>query len=479
MLDNFGLMEFLTVALMALLFFGPERLPQMAARIGRWLASLTRYSKAFMTQWSEETMAIQDAVAEVKGIRDEILSAQQEIAGSLAIAREDIEGAIGDARTTVNQLTPDPQALLEGTGTTPAPVGTSRSQAAEPTSASDDGIAIAKSQQVLNDLMEKRAATPAAQPATPEATPEETVPSPITAEQAAEQAAGPGGPAPERVDLSKLNQEPGAKQQTESAFDRTQRVLNKLMGKEEPVAPLPSPAEQPASVELPSSAVTEEIIAPPTGVTAETQPVASGLPQSSESTAPLTSVAVESTAVEPMDAERAAGAEQVAGAPLTQAGVTEPVKVPTESAFEKTRRVLNKLRGIEEPTEAAPVAEAPGLEPASDVGQRVTQPAAPASRTVGPAQDVGTPPSSPVSALPRAQRVEGPGFTVSYSRFEELSIQVTILQRELQALRTELQSMRAAGPQPVGEPADHGVIGSSSGESTAASSASIPVEEIG
>jgi len=474
MLDNFGLMEFLALALMALLLFGPQRLPQMAARLGRWLASLTRYSKTFMAQWSEEALAIQDAVAEVRGIRDEILSAQQEISGSLAIAREDIEGAIGDAKATVNQLTPDPQALLDGAATASAPVGTSKTQATDAKPTSDDGIAIAKSQQVLDDLIKRRAATPAGEPETTEVAPAESVPSPITAEQAAEQATGPGGLAPERVDLGKLNQEPEAKQQTESAFDRTQHVLNKLLGKEEPVAPSPSPAEQPAAVELPSPAATEEIIVPRTGITPETQPVASKVLQSGEPTAPLAPVASQ-----PPAAEQAAGAEQVAGAPLTQAAMPEPPKAPTESAFERTQRVLNRLRGVKEPAEAAPVAEAPVLQPASDTGQQIAQPAAPAGGAVGPAQNVGTQHSSPVTALPGAQRVEGPGFTVSYSRFEELSIQVTILQRELQALRTELQSIRAAGPQPVGEPADHGVSEPSSGESTAASSASMPVEEVG
>ena len=50
MLDNFGMGEFFVLALFALLFFGPERLPQIGAQLGRWLSKLTGYSRAFMTQ---------------------------------------------------------------------------------------------------------------------------------------------------------------------------------------------------------------------------------------------------------------------------------------------------------------------------------------------------------------------------------------------------------------------------------------------
>ena len=113
MLDNFGLGEFLMLALFALLFFGPERLPQLGARVGRWLAQLTQASKVFMTQWTEEAAAIQDAVREVQGIRDEIRAAQAEISSSLDVARQDIVDTIDEARSTVREATVTPQAMLK------------------------------------------------------------------------------------------------------------------------------------------------------------------------------------------------------------------------------------------------------------------------------------------------------------------------------------------------------------------------------
>ena len=120
MLDNFGMGEFLMLALFALLFFGPERLPQMGARIGRWLSQLTQASKVFMTQWTEEAAAIQDAVREVQGIRDEIRAAQAEISGSLDIARQDIEQTIGEARSTVRDAAVTPQSIANASRETQA-----------------------------------------------------------------------------------------------------------------------------------------------------------------------------------------------------------------------------------------------------------------------------------------------------------------------------------------------------------------------
>ena len=48
MLDNFGFGEFFTLALLALLFFGPEQLPRIGARVGRWIRNMTQYSRSFL-----------------------------------------------------------------------------------------------------------------------------------------------------------------------------------------------------------------------------------------------------------------------------------------------------------------------------------------------------------------------------------------------------------------------------------------------
>ena len=122
MLDNLGFGEIAMLALMALLFFGPERLPQIGARVGRWIATLTQSSKAFMNEWRDEALVVYDAVEEVKGIRDEILAARAEIAGTMTTARDDVNDALSGARADVQAqvrgattLSPTPEQFGERT----------------------------------------------------------------------------------------------------------------------------------------------------------------------------------------------------------------------------------------------------------------------------------------------------------------------------------------------------------------------------
>jgi Sec-independent protein translocase protein TatA len=155
MLDNFGLGEFFLLAILALLFFGPERLPQIGAKLGQWTAKLTQYSRAFMTEWRDEALAIHDAVQEVQGIRDEIAAARAEIAGTLATARNDVDDALSDAKLDVQQqVAQHPEGLRGVAQFVPDTAAPAENGVAE-LSGKDD--AIAKTQQILTDLEQKRA----------------------------------------------------------------------------------------------------------------------------------------------------------------------------------------------------------------------------------------------------------------------------------------------------------------------------------
>ena len=158
MFDNFGLGELFFLLVLGLLFFGPDRLPGMGARVGRWIASMTQYSKAFMTQWQEEAAVVQDAVQEVKGIRDEIQAARAEIASTMNTARQDVAGGLEDAQ----------QALTEARADVTQRVDDSRKRtAAELTSGTSSsgakpGIprAAAQTQAILDKALASRSTTP-------------------------------------------------------------------------------------------------------------------------------------------------------------------------------------------------------------------------------------------------------------------------------------------------------------------------------
>jgi Sec-independent protein translocase protein TatA len=274
MLDNFGLGEFMLLALFALIFFGPERLPRIGARLGRWLNRLTEYSKAFMTQWSEEALVIQEAVEEVRGIRDEIVAARAEIAGTLDTARQDIDETISDARGTLNAARPSARAILQegqesqtsGAETTEGVQGTAEEGAGEEE-------AIAKTQQIVDDLVKKRSDSPAVEAGDEEA--EEAEPGDagtegVESEDEGTEAADPEDEEWERnyqviqemmqrdaaregaeeeeaqvemeaaelhaapqvqVDVSEPGQDTETEEERESAFDKTQRILDDLLKK--------------------------------------------------------------------------------------------------------------------------------------------------------------------------------------------------------------------------------------------------------
>lgn len=127
MLHNLGLGELFVLATLAFFFFGPERLPQVAAQIGRWLARLRQYSRAFMAEWSDESLVLREAMAEVKSIRNEILAAQTELATTLDSVRRDAEEGVHVAQEALSaariDLRQPPQQILDRPPHKPASPG--------------------------------------------------------------------------------------------------------------------------------------------------------------------------------------------------------------------------------------------------------------------------------------------------------------------------------------------------------------------
>ena len=160
MLDNFGMGEFFALAILALLFFGPEQLPRIGAQIGRWTSTMTGYSKAFMTEWRDEALVLHDALAEVRGIRDELAAARADITSTLDTARGDVNGALAGAKLDVQQQVKGIKQTPSGDRPSAAVPGTPSTASSSTPEQRAEVTAIAKTQAILSDLSEKRTATP-------------------------------------------------------------------------------------------------------------------------------------------------------------------------------------------------------------------------------------------------------------------------------------------------------------------------------
>jgi Sec-independent protein translocase protein TatA len=427
MLDNFGIWEFLLLALFALLFFGPERLPQIGAKLGHWLSQLTQYSKAFMNQWSDEALAIQDALQEVKGIRDEIVAAQAEIASSLHTARDEIDGTIREARGVVDAARP--KSILDLDAPPPAlPAGAAAPIDGAPGAGSGDDVAIAKTQQVLDDLMKNRAQPPRietsedalrapfhtgpiggspypkSQRATQEGTKSGQKAEPAGDEPALQEASSPAGNQPaEAVQAGAGAVEAAGETQVEeepkqSAFERTQQILDSLKRPKEPAAegPVPPPAPGAVGVAPEDSSYTKNLQA------------IQEVMQRGKKTEPGLQKSDQPSLTTDTDIARSDGeppAAPLAGAGLVQATQgTEPVEKPqTATAFEKTQRILDSLKKPQEGAAAGKVEQVVAAD-----------------------------------TLPSPEETTAGAYPV-----ERLHTRIAKLEDELQALRDEIRSLRA------------------------------------
>jgi TatA/E family protein of Tat protein translocase len=114
-LEGLGSTELIFILVVALIFFGPRKLPQLARSMGKGLAEFRKASDDFKRTWERE-VALEGARAE----DNSVLELEQEQAGYQASQSVDqplVEPANSDlvvARDSKMEITPEP-ATLEST----------------------------------------------------------------------------------------------------------------------------------------------------------------------------------------------------------------------------------------------------------------------------------------------------------------------------------------------------------------------------
>jgi hypothetical protein len=159
---------------------------------------------------------------------------------------------------------------------------------------------------------------------------------------------------------------------------------------------------------------------------------------------------VDRQAADDQETEQATVAQEPESGPDQSVESAQEAEVQ-ESAFDKTQRILDQLMGKEPEAPVAQEAASPELE---ETEPAVEQPSDALETSAEGAPVDPTPEIAPATSASvqtdAVQQAKGPEAWVSYNQFSKLSIEVTQLQRELRALREELQVLRIQEPSPEG-----------------------------
>ncbi len=102
---DWGFTEFLLVAVVGLLVFGPERLPEVARNVGRWVGKARRYVANVRSDFESEfnTGELRELLGEqqeqIKELKGLVANAQQEINSSMGEVAEEL----GEASDALNK----------------------------------------------------------------------------------------------------------------------------------------------------------------------------------------------------------------------------------------------------------------------------------------------------------------------------------------------------------------------------------------
>ena len=127
---NLSLSEIVTIVVIILIVFGPERLPEMARKTGQFVrkarSMVTDLRQEYEEEWNEVAKPIQDVRRELMGMKtdlessmaslnDDIARAKKELEEQLAEAKEEIESKLGEPETASSE-TQDDDAADAGDG---------------------------------------------------------------------------------------------------------------------------------------------------------------------------------------------------------------------------------------------------------------------------------------------------------------------------------------------------------------------------
>jgi sec-independent protein translocase protein TatB len=117
MFNSFSFSELMTVLLVVVIVFGPNKLPEMARRLGQ-LASRARQSidslkSELGTEYQDVIEPIKGARDDLRGIRKDLTESARSVVSDLDAAASDVRGAVGDAKGAVGVPPKSPESAAD------------------------------------------------------------------------------------------------------------------------------------------------------------------------------------------------------------------------------------------------------------------------------------------------------------------------------------------------------------------------------
>jgi len=104
---DIGFLEMMTIGIVALVVIGPERLPEVAAKVGRYIGKAQRFVKGVRSDISRELetgdlkQLLGDQKNQIDELRQMVHSATKDIESSTSGAMKDAQNSIGDIKKDI------------------------------------------------------------------------------------------------------------------------------------------------------------------------------------------------------------------------------------------------------------------------------------------------------------------------------------------------------------------------------------------
>ena len=109
-MGNFTFSEIMTILIVILIVFGPNRLPEMARRVGRWVAKARTAAVAMRDEFVTE---YQDAVEPIAEVRDELKAARDDLRGEVKAFGEDVKEVADETAADAQRMADETRADMK------------------------------------------------------------------------------------------------------------------------------------------------------------------------------------------------------------------------------------------------------------------------------------------------------------------------------------------------------------------------------